>query len=35
MRVFVHVKCPALPDFDHKHSATSELCEAAEKLNNA
>lgn len=30
MRLFVHVKCPALPDFDHKHSATSDLCEAPE-----
>jgi len=30
MRLFVHVKCPALSDFDHKHSATSDLSEAPE-----
>jgi hypothetical protein len=29
MRLFVLAKCPALSDFDHKHSATSDLSESS------
>ena len=33
LRLFVHVKCTALSDFDHKHSATSDLSEVPQNQN--